>query len=160
MNICIIVHSQTGNTLQFAKLLFEKLKTRGNNVDIVELRTDKPVIAGSVKHPPQFKITNLPDISNYDAIIAGGPVWSFSASPVIYKAITELSPLKGRKFIPFVTMSAPLVSMGGTDALKLMNEAAANLGAELLPGVALPRLFNNIDTAMKREVEMICLELK
>ena len=160
MNICIIVHSQTGTTLQFAKLLSEKLQARGNQVDVVELRTNKPVIAGSVKHPPDFELTNLPDISNYDTIIAGGPVWSFSASPVIYKAITNLPGLRGKKFLPYVTLAAPLASMGGTDAIQVMNKAASDQGAEILTGVALPRLFNNFETAMKREAEKICLVLK
>ncbi len=160
MNICIIVHSQTGNTLQFAKLLADKLQARGNSLDIIELRTNVPVISGSVNHTINFEIKNLPDISNYDVIIAGGPVWSFSVSPVIYKAITRLPAMKGKKFLPFVTMTAPLISMGGTSSLKLMSEAAANLGAEILPGVAIPRLFSNVDSIIIREAEKICMELR
>jgi hypothetical protein len=57
-------------------------------------------------------------------------------------------------------MSAPLISMGGTEALKVMNESAAKHGAELLPGVVLPRLFNDFEAAMIREAEKICLALK
>jgi NAD(P)H dehydrogenase (quinone) len=160
MNICIIVHSQTGNTLQFASFLGEKLIARGNSVDIVELHTNKPVVAGSVKHPSEFEITNLPDITDYEVVIAGGPVWSFSASPVIYKAITRLPGLHGKKFIPFVTLSAPLAGMGGTGALQVMSEAAEKLGAEILPGSTIPRILNDIEANMKKEAEKICLELK
>jgi flavodoxin len=159
MNICIIVHSQTGTTLQFAELLSEKLRVRGNSVDLIQLRTNVPVIAGSVKHPTDFNITNLPDISDYDAVIAGGPVWSFSASPVIYKAITILPGLRGKKFLPFVTMSAAIAGTG-TSSLKVMSDAAEKLGAETLPGVVISKLLTDIDAVFKREAEKVCLELK
>ena len=43
MNIAIVIHSQTGTTLQFGNLIAKKLKQKGHQVDLVELQTEGKV---------------------------------------------------------------------------------------------------------------------
>lgn len=160
MRICVIVHSSTGTTMKFANVISEKLRINGHAVDIVELQTDVPVQTGTIRQPMTFNITNLPDISTYDTIFAGGPVWGFSISTVIYKCVTTFSDMKGKKFLPFVTMGFPLPGMGGIGACKLMSKVAKDLGADVLPGAVACKMLRNIDEMMVKEADKTVKLLK
>lgn len=132
MKIVVVVHSKTGNTMEFGNIIAEKLKTKGHKVDVVRLETNVPVETKPGKQP-EFKFTNLPDTSHYDAVLAGGPVWGFSASPVIMQAIKEMK-LDGKKFLPFVTQGLPIAALGGKQSLSAMSKAAEAAGAQVLAG--------------------------
>ena len=134
MNICVIVHSKTGNTLKLGNLFAEKLRQKGHSVDVTELRTDPPVDSGTVRHHPPFSVINLPDCSKYDALLVGGPVWAFSASPVIYEAVKALKDVSGKKVMPFATEGFPFTFAGGKQAIGLMSRILAEKGANVLPG--------------------------
>ena len=153
MKIAIIVHSLTGSTLQMAKLIEGKLVKAGHIVNLTQLQTNVPVKTGSIHQPMAFEITNLPDVTEFDAVIAGGPVWAFGPSTIAYKAISTLFGLKGKKLLPFVTMGFPLRGMGGTSAVKHMSKAAAENGAIVLQGVIVPKMFHNFELLMEQGAE-------
>jgi hypothetical protein len=153
MKITIIFHSLTGSTLRMAKLIESKLVKSGHFVTLTQLQTNVPVKTGSIHQPMSFEITNLPDIADFDAIIAGGPVWGFCPSPVIYKAITGLKNLKGKKLLPFVTMGLPLRCLGGRNSIKHMSKAAAENGATVLQGVIVPKGLHNFELLMEQGAE-------
>ncbi len=150
MNIGIIIHSKSGTTLRFGRLIAENLKEQNHIVDLTELRTDIPVNLGSVRQPKKFSIVNIPDCTKYNAILVGGPVWAFSASPVIIGCMKELKGISGKKLLPFVTMGFPFPFMGGSQAITLMSDTAAGLGAKVLPGKIIPKLFRNYNLHMKK----------
>lgn len=150
MKIGIIVHSKTGTTLEYAKLIAERLKEHGHQVDLTELKTDVPVEGGSVRGSKKFSILNIPDCSEYEAILIGGPVWGLSASPVVIACLKELRGVEGKKILPFVTMGFPFAGMGGSQAVSLMSRTAAGLGAQVLPGKIIPKLFRNFRQQMER----------
>jgi len=153
MKIAIIFHSQTGQTLRLAKLMESKLTKAGHEVALTQLQTDVPVKEGSIRQPMNFEITNLPDVSGFDVILAGGPVWGFGPSTVIYKAITKLENLKGKKFLAFVTMGFPLTGLGGKATVKQMSKAAAVNGAIILPGIMVPKMFRNFELLLEKGAE-------
>ena len=153
MKIAIIVHSLTGSTLRMAKLIESKLVKTGSLVTLFQLETNVPVATGSIHQPMNFEITNLPDIADYDSVIAGGPVWGFCPSPVIYKAIKELKALNGKRLLPFVTMGLPFRGMGGKNSIKHLSKAAAENGAIVLPGVIVSRGFNKFELNMEQGAE-------
>ncbi|HNX01057.1 MAG TPA: hypothetical protein PLE74_02680 [Candidatus Cloacimonadota bacterium] len=155
MNTCIMVHSATGTTLKFANVIKGKLENAGHQVNLIELHTDVPVKTGSIRQPMNFQVLNIPDISNYDVILAGGPVWAFSISTVIYKCMKSIPDMKGKKFLPFVTMGFFLRGMGGTASLSQLARIARDLGAEVLPGAVVCKIFHNIDKMMESEAEKI-----
>lgn len=150
MNICIIIHSKTGTTLKFGKLILESLKKNNHVVDLIELKTDVPINSGSVRQTNKFSLLNIPDCTKYDAVLVGGPVWAFSASPVLIACLKELQGLKGKKVLSFVTMGFPFEFMGGSQAITLMNSTAAGLGAKVLEGKIIPKLFHNYHQHMEK----------
>lgn len=156
----MIIHSMSGITLKFGNLISEKLQKDGHSVDIVQLKTDVPIAGGTITHHKDFKITNQPDISSYDTILVGCPVWAFTASIVAYQCVTSFPNLKGKKFLPFITMGFFLPGMGGKQAVELMTKTAKDLGADVLPGSIACKMLHNIDQMMEKEANKISEKLK
>lgn len=155
MKIGIIIHSKTGNTLGFGHLIGAKLRENGHQVELIDLQTDTSVNFGSVRSAPPFNVTNLPDGSEFDALLVGGPVWAFSASPVTYTAVKELKNIKDKKVLPFVTMGFPLPGMGGKQAIELLDKELTAAGAIVLPGVIIPKMFHDFKRLMEKEAMKI-----
>jgi flavodoxin len=133
MHAGIIVHSQSGHTVLLARAIADRLRQAGHETDIHMLRPQ-----GTVKpHDQQVSIRNSPDVSQYDCILTGGPVWGFAASPVIMAFLKNQESLKGKTAAPFVTMGLPLRFMGANQALARMSGKLESLGATVLPGEAL-----------------------
>lgn len=130
MNVCIIVHSQSGYTAKVAQLLGAAFKKRGDDTDTILLRTSGKVAPGSAS----FEIRNPPDIDRYDVVVLGGPVWAFAASPVIMKYLRKTGRLTGKKVLCFVTKGLPFLWTGGTQALNSMQKELELSGAAVLPG--------------------------
>lgn len=149
MKIAIIYHSLSGQTKKLAELLKAKLTQEQHIVSITELATDKPVKGGTIREKINFTVTNLPDLSEFDAICIGGPVWAFGPSTVVYKAILQLPDLKGKMAMPFTTMGFPLTDMGGKGAIKHMSKALSDKGAKVLPGIIIPKMFRKFDILME-----------
>jgi flavodoxin len=160
MNIAIIVHSKTGTTRRFADRIADRLKKEGHSIGVIQIETDVPIESGSVRSCKKFAITNLPDVKEYDALLLGGPVWGFSASPVIVSCINALGDLKGKKVIPFVTHGFPFRFMGGKQAIGLMNRNAVEKKATVLPGAIISKLFHDIEKDMDKAVDSIVSTLR
>ena len=160
MDIAIIVHSKTGTTRKFADRIADRLKKDGNSITVIQIETDVPIESGSVRSCKKFTITNLPDIKEYDALLVGGPVWGFSASPVIVACINALGDFEGKKVFPFVTQGFPFKFLGGKQAIGLMSRSAAEKKATVLPGAVISKLFHDIEKNMDRAADSIALTLR
>jgi flavodoxin len=145
MNIAVLYHSVSGNTKKLAGLIEASLAEAEHTVKKIELHTSVPVKNGSIRQPLNFEVTNLPDLSEFDAICIGGPVWAFGPSTVTYKTILQMPALNGKKVLPFCTMGFPLKGMGGNAAIKHMSKVLADRGAKVLPGIIVPRMFHNFN---------------
>ena len=80
----VIYYSLTGNTKEIA----EKIKNK-TNADLYEIKTAEPLPAGPKLHlavREQLKtqkypaLENIPDVSAYDTIFIGAPVWWYTAA--------------------------------------------------------------------------------
>lgn len=160
MKIGIIVHSKSGTTLKFGKIIEKKLRDAGYPVELINLTTNVPVKAGSVRQNMDFIITNQPEAARYDVLLLGGPVWGFSASPVIINCINRLEGVSQKKVLPFVTMGFPFLCMGGKQAVKLMSKTLSKSGAEVLPGKIIPQLFRKVDLLMAEAAADILAMMK
>ncbi len=160
MNIGIVVHSSTGTTKAFGALIAAELRKSGHHVEETVLATDVPIKGGSVRQHREFKITNLPDCGKYDVVLVGGPVWAFSASPVIIAAIKGLAGLMGKRVLPFATMGFPFQWMGGDSALSLMSRTAAECGAKPLPGVVARKLFHDFKKEVKEKALTVVTRIR
>lgn len=160
MNIAIIVHSKTGTTRVFADRIADKLKQEGHNVKLTQIETDVPINTGSVRKCARFTITNIPDIREFEAILLGGPVWGFSASPVIASCINSLGDLRGKKVLPFVTGGFPFKFMGAKQAIAYMGRCAEAKNAAVMPGAMVVKLCHDVEGDMEKAAAAVASALK
>ncbi len=148
MHIGIIYYSVTGTTEEFASRIANALIKDKHHVELINIKTDVKVTG-----PGQsFKILNEPDCSRFDLVLFGCPVWAFSACPVLIAAIKKSNGLSGKKVIPFVTMGFPFRFLGGTQALRQIEKDAKNKGADVMPGIVIPKLFHDFKSLMDKAV--------
>jgi len=114
MKIGIIVHSQTGNTLNVANRLKDKLMSLGHTVNLEQVTA----VDGKDKSASKnILLKSIPDTSSYDGLIFGAPVWGGSISPVMKAYLSQISSLQGKKVSCFVTHFFPFAFMGGDQAI-------------------------------------------
>jgi NAD(P)H dehydrogenase (quinone) len=131
MHIGIFVHSQSGHSSAFGMAITRKLREKGHEVDI-ELM--KPI---GLVHPRQKGVEfrdDVPDMAPYDTVIFGGPVWAFTASPVVTSFIKDIPDLKGKKALCFSTSGFPTAMSGAKGGLKKLAAILEELGATVLEG--------------------------
>lgn len=128
MNIQILVHSQTGNSLHVANMLKLNLESDQNKVNLTHIKADDE----RNMDPDQIKISALPDIKAADVLIIGGPVRGFGPSPAIKKALRSFGSLKGKKVILYVTEFFPLDSMGGKQTITAMTKLVEQKGGTVV----------------------------
>jgi len=119
MNIGIIVHSHTGNTLSVAEKLKDRFLAEGHLVTLEQVTAvnEDPAAAANVE------LKTIPDIAGYDVLILGSPVRAFSLSPVMLLYLNQLPSLQGKKISCFVTQQLPFAWMGGNRSIKQMKKA-------------------------------------
>jgi flavodoxin len=130
MIIGIIVHSKTGNTYSVAEKVNEKLIKKGHLVTIERI---EPLGGENVNERDinNIEFDKRPDLSNYDAVIFGGPVRGFSMSLVLSAYITQVPSLKNKKVGLLVTEQFPFPWMGGNHAISQMKRICESRGAEI-----------------------------
>lgn len=108
MNKLIVYFSYTGNTRNIASKIKEKL-----NCDILEIKTEVPYSEDYNKvvndeqnseasnYLPKIQKIDI-DLSKYDEIILGTPVWWYRPVPAIRTFLTE-NDLTGKTIKPFAT---------------------------------------------------------
>ena len=126
MNIGIIVHSRTGNTLSVAKRIKESLEQKGHSVDL------KRVTAINEEPAPNENVLlkDNPEISNYDAVIFGAPVHAFSLSQVMSAYLKQIPSLENKRVNCFVTQKFPFSFLGGNHSVNQMKKICVEKKAE------------------------------
>lgn len=125
MNIGILVHSRTGNTLSVAEKLKQALQKAGHTARIERVTAvNEESSAGT-----NVTLKDIPDAAGYDAVLFGAPVHGFSLSPVMGKYLSQIGALKGKKVGCFVTQHFPKPWMGGNRAIKQMTGLCQAKGA-------------------------------
>lgn len=128
MNIAVVVFSQTGNSAAVARSIATALRDKGHTADVHLLRTADKVSPGTKK----VTFTTAPDISSADALILGGPVWAFRASPPLRSYAEQLPSLQGKKAALFVTHGLPLPFAGHGRALWVLERRLRDVGADVV----------------------------
>lgn len=128
MNIGIIVHSQTGNTLSVSEKIKSALREQGHRVTI-----EKLAVIGSYEQSYEtIHFESYPNIEQYDALIIASLVQAFNLSPFMKKYLNEIDTLEGKKVSCFVTEYFPYPWMGGNNAIRKMVEICKAKKAEVL----------------------------
>lgn len=128
MNIGIIVHSFSGNTLSVAEKLAEKLKSMGHEVHIERIQ----VKGGEQQNLAGFTLENPPEAARYGALVFGAPVRGFSLSPVMSAYLKGISPVTGKKVACFATKHFANNWTGGKSAIETMRKSCAEKGGNVV----------------------------
>lgn len=107
MKICIIYHSESGNTRHVAQHLASAC-----DAHLVEISDRTPYLkltrflVWCKKARGEEKTAIEPaavDVSDFDILVFGSPVWAFKPTPVIHTAIDSLKGCEGKKAVAFST---------------------------------------------------------
>ena len=118
MKIGIVVHSFTGNTLSVAQEIQNMLLLSGHLAEVEQIK----ISGGEQPNNTQFLIENPPDVSKFDALIVGAPVRGFSISPVISTYLKQVTSLKDKKVVCFITKQLNSYWTGGKRAINTMKD--------------------------------------
>lgn len=136
MKSLIIYYSYSGNTRKVAHLLAEYLKSQGS-AELLELRAqdESNSFFGQArraffKKRAQLEITNF-DLSVYDSICFGTPVWAFAPAPAMNAYIDKCFGVKGKEIILFTTYGS---GTGNKRCLNYMQGILAKKGAQQFSG--------------------------
>lgn len=127
MNIQLLVHSQTGNTLFVANALKEAIEPINPEITLTHIEADNE----REMNTDRIAITKLPDCSNADLIVLAGPVRGGSPSPAILKTIETLGSMQGKQCVVFTTEFFPYDWMGGSRAVSRMEKELTARGAHV-----------------------------
>jgi len=107
MKICIIYHSETGNTRHVAKHIasaFDAYLIEVCDTASYSRLTRFLVRCKMARGEEKTTIDpSLPDVSEYDLIVFGSPVWAFKPTPAIHAAIDGLEGCMGKPAVAFST---------------------------------------------------------
>ncbi len=107
MAVCIIYHSETGNTRNVAERV-----ARETGADLVEVKDltgyskAGMYLKGAPKAMRGEKADINPatiDVSGYETVVLGSPVWAFNPTPAVNAAVAALQGIEGKTVIVFCT---------------------------------------------------------
>lgn len=128
MKIKFCVHSQTGNSLSVSNTLMTQMKDTDNTFELIQITPSDE----QQMDPNKITISPIPDGIGADLIVFGGPVHAFSASVTLLKAISMMENIKGKTCIIYVTQFFPFDWMGGNRALRQLEQALNEKGANVI----------------------------
>ncbi|MBO4293883.1 MAG: hypothetical protein J5896_00370 [Alphaproteobacteria bacterium] len=144
-NVLVVYYSLSGHTKDIALQIQEK--THG---DVYEIKTEKTYSSPSVyleskkelssRNYPELKKGFTPNMSNYDTVFVGGPVWWYTMAPALYSFLKKTD-FKGVRVVPFSTQG----SNYGKFFEDFKNKAQ---NAQILE----PENFNNLDPSFDIQV--------
>ncbi|MBL7081094.1 MAG: NAD(P)H-dependent oxidoreductase [Candidatus Omnitrophica bacterium] len=113
MQAIIIYYSYTGNTRRVSQFLYEYLKEKGE-VDLIELSPldESNAFLTQAVRARLHKQAKLPsvnfDLSRFDLICFGSPVWAFASVPAMNTYLNKCLGLEGKDVLLFVTYGSGL----------------------------------------------------
>ncbi len=125
IRVCIIYFSLTGNTHKLAQIISQELKCRNFEVDLVRLEPidGASTFAGQSMTALQRKRVNIGDanfdLSMYNMIWFGSPVWAFSPAPALNTYLDKCYGFDGKKVVAFYTYGS---GTGKGRAVRIVNE--------------------------------------
>jgi len=107
MKICIIYHSETGNTRHVAQHLSSAFDSHLVEINDVapHSRLTRFLVWCKMARGEELTKTEpeCVDVSDYDLIVFGSPVWAFKPTPAIHTAIANLKGCMGKPAVAFTT---------------------------------------------------------
>jgi DNA-binding transcriptional ArsR family regulator len=133
---CVIFYSYSGITRHVAEGI-----RNASGCDIIEVRTKKPYTSFSAYTTGVLRSRKMAcdpiepaaiDVSGYDILIIGTPVWAWKPSPAINAAVRALKGCEGKMAVVFTTCS----NQPG-EALPILSKALADRGVRVMAEISL-----------------------
>ena len=133
---CVIFYSYTGITRGVAEGI-----GNASGCDLIEVRTKNPytsfsVYTTGVLHSRKGACDPIEpeviDVSGYDFLIIGSPVWAWKPSPAINAAVRALKGCEGKMAVIFTTCSTQ-----PGEALPLLSKSLSDRGVRVIAGISL-----------------------
>ena len=128
MKIGMIICSYSGHTLSVAEKIKTALIHQGNEVTLVKLAASNE----DPKSKEPVRLLSIPDLSSYDVVIFGAPIFGAQLAPVMREYLTRLSPLHAKKAGCFITQHFPWKWMGASSSVQKITKATEQHGATVL----------------------------
>ena len=108
--VLVIYYSWTGHTQDIAEQIAALTKGDTYRIQTQEEFKSSPAFYARVKKELNNKIYpalagNLPDVSNYDVVFVGAPVWWYTMATPMYSFLGQMD-FKNKKVIPFSTQGS------------------------------------------------------
>ncbi|MBO7555950.1 MAG: hypothetical protein J6T72_00950 [Alphaproteobacteria bacterium] len=143
--VLIVYYTLSGKTRDIVTQIANK-----TNADVYEIRTKEVYSSPSVylkskkelksKNYPEIFKDSLPDVSKYDFVFVGGPVWWYTMAPAMFSYLKDTD-FGGVKVVPFSTQGSNVGSYFEDFAKTAKN-------AKILQG----EKFNNMDERYQLQV--------
>lgn len=132
MKSVIIYYSYTGNTRKVAFVLADFLKEKGN-VELIELKAldESCEFFAQAKRALKHKRAKIQevnfDLSSYDLVCLGTPVWAFGPVPAMNTYLDKCFGLEKKEVILFTTYGS---GMGNRRCLNYMQDILSKKGVK------------------------------
>ena len=107
--VLVIYYSWTGHTQDIAEQIASLTNADVYRVQTAEVFKSSPSFYMRVKKELKNKqypqLAGLPDVSNYDTVFVGGPVWWYTMATPLYSLLGQVD-FKDKKVIPFSTQGS------------------------------------------------------
>lgn len=133
---CIIYYSYSGITRRIAEGI-----RNASGCDLIEVRTKKPYSSFSAYTTGVLRSRKMAcdpiepdiiDVSDYDLIVLGTPVWAWKPAPAMNAAVQALRGCEGKRFVIFTTCC----NQPG-EAIPILKEALSSRGAIVAAEISL-----------------------
>ena len=132
MKSIIIYYSYSGNTAKVAEILAEHIKQNGS-VELIKLEPIDESKTFFVQAVQGFKRTRVnlksvtTDLSGYDVICLGTPVWAFAPAPAMNRYLDSCRGIQGKDVVLFVSYGS---GFGVRRCLDIMKREVKSKGAK------------------------------
>lgn len=136
MNILIAFYDKEGEVSKVSEALKQVFEIEEHSVTLEEIKPKQ-----LLKEPEYSKLESVQllnknlDVSKYDLIVIGTPVWSFFPSPVITSYLKQLKNSKNKNFALFIVCVLP------GNAIKKMSNILTTQGANVVSTLTLQSIF-------------------
>ncbi len=164
MRAAVVYYSCTGNTARLAELIHQSLKEKG--IESANLRIKSPVSNRAFlkqgwdafrRKKAVVEDVNF-DLSGYDLVFMGSPVWAFSPAPPVNTYLAECQGLEGKSAVTFLTYGS---GVGKGRAQGLIKKALLDKGAKKVTSIAVGEMGLRTNLAgVKRKVIKLIEELR
>jgi flavodoxin len=126
LKIGIIVHSQTGHTLEVCERLKDRFAQQGHQVGLERVT----VVGERTPQSKSFQLEHRPDPEPYEVVVFASYVEAFSLCQVMMRYMKGLGDMDGKPVACLLTQQLPYAWMGGCRALGQMKRICRDRGAD------------------------------